>query len=203
MPRRKGPPKREILPDPLFRDVDEKRAVEVAKLVNIVMKDGKKSVAENIVRDALSIALTMRKEYDHKASGAAPKKEPMCEGRGHRARIAKSCNVRYKENDRAREEVLALFEKAMENICPNIEVRARRVGGSVYQVPTAVEKDRSHALGRRALVQIARSRGEHDAALSLGAELFAATQGHGGTVKIKENMLASAKANEVNAHYRW
>lgn len=203
MPRKKSPPKRDILPDPLFHEVDFKQAVGIAKLVNIVMKGGKKAIAENIVRDALSIALTMQRAQDRKGAGAAGKSDEMCEGRGHRRRIAKSCDVRDEKNTHAREDSLALYKAALENVSPTVEVKSKRVGGSTYQVPTPVDKDRQEALGRRALVDNALKRSEYGMPLSLGAEIFAAAQGHGGAVKARDNMLASAKANEVNAHYRW
>jgi small subunit ribosomal protein S7 len=156
MPRKGHIPKREVLPDPVYHD---KR---VAKLVNNVMLDGKKQLAQRIVYDAFDI-------------------------------IA----------DRTGQNPLEVFEKALENIMPVLEVKARRVGGSNYQVPIEVRPDRRQTLALRWLVDAARKRNERTMKERLANEILDATNDTGAAFKRKEEIHRIAEANRAFAHYRW
>jgi small subunit ribosomal protein S7 len=156
MPRRREVPKREILPDPRFH------RVEIARFINKLMYDGKRSVAEKIMYGALD-------------------------------RI----------KDRTGEDPLKVFEKAMDNVRPSIEVKSRRVGGSTYQVPVEIRAERRRALAMRWLIGYARSRGEKTMAERLAAEFLDASGGRGASVKKKEDTHRMAEANKAFAHYRW
>ncbi len=156
MPRKGHIPKREVLPDPVYHD---KR---VAKLVNNVMLDGKKQLAQRIVYDAFDI-------------------------------IA----------DRTGQNPLEVFEKALENIMPVLEVKARRVGGSNYQVPIEVRPDRRQTLALRWLVDAARKRNERTMKERLANEILDATNETGAAFKRKEEIHRIAEANRAFAHYRW
>ena len=101
------------------------------------------------------------------------------------------------------EEPTAIFEKAMSNIKPALEVKSRRVGGANYQVPIEVKADRSQALGLRWLVQYARLRGGHTMAENLANEIIDAANGVGAAVKKREDTHKMAEANKAFAHYRW
>ena len=101
------------------------------------------------------------------------------------------------------QEPLEVFNKALDNIKPALEVRSRRVGGANYQVPTEVRDDRSQALGLRWLVQYARLRGGKTMADKLANEIIDASNGTGGAVKKKEDTHRMAEANKAFAHYRW
>ncbi|MCI9110664.1 MAG: 30S ribosomal protein S7 [Bacilli bacterium] len=101
------------------------------------------------------------------------------------------------------EEPTAIFEKAMSNIKPALEVKSRRVGGANYQVPIEVKADRSQALGLRWLVQYARLRGGHTMAENLANEIIDAANGVGAAVKKREDTHRMAEANKAFAHYRW
>jgi small subunit ribosomal protein S7 len=155
MPRRRVPPRRECLPDPKFG------SVTLAKFMNHVMKDGKKSTAERIVYGAL---------------GA----------------------ISEKGND-----PLKVFESALENIAPLVEVKSRRVGGATYQVPVEVRPERRNALSMRWLVEYARARGEKSMALRLAGEILDASQGRGSAVKKREDVHRMAEANRAFSHYRF
>ena len=98
---------------------------------------------------------------------------------------------------------LELFQQALTNVKPVVEVKSRRVGGSTYQVPIEVRANRRVALGIRWLISYASSRGEHTMAEKLGAELIAAAKGEGASVKKKEDTHRMAEANKAFAHYRW
>ena len=98
---------------------------------------------------------------------------------------------------------LDVFQQALNNVKPVVEVKSRRVGGSTYQVPVEVRSDRRVALGIRWLILYASSRGEHTMAEKLGAEMIAAAKGDGGAVKKKEDTHRMAEANKAFAHYRW
>ena len=100
-------------------------------------------------------------------------------------------------------EPLEVFEKAMENIKPALEVKSRRVGGANYSVPVEIRADRSQALGLRWLVQYARLRGGHSMAENLANEIIDASNGVGAAVKKKEDTHRMAEANKAFAHYRW
>ncbi|NLV98847.1 MAG: 30S ribosomal protein S7 [Clostridiaceae bacterium] len=156
MPRKGHIPKREVLPDPVYHD---KR---VAKLVNNVMLDGKKQLAQRIVYDAFDI-------------------------------IA----------DRTGQNPLEVFEKALENIMPVLEVKARRVGGSNYQVPIEVRPDRRQTLALRWLVDAARKRNERTMKERLANEILDATNDTGAAFKRTEEIHRIAEANRAFAHYRW
>lgn len=156
MPRRGNIPKREILPDPIYG------SVVVAKLINNIMLDGKKGVAQKIVYDAFDI-------------------------------------IKAKTG----EEPLEVFEKAMNNIMPQVEVKARRVGGANYQVPMEVRPERRQTLGLRWLTRYTRLRGERTMSQRLASELMDAANGQGGTVKKKEDAHRMAEANRAFAHYRF
>jgi small subunit ribosomal protein S7 len=156
MPRRRVVGQRKILPDPKFG------SQLLAKFMNVVMLDGKKSTAEKIVYGALEIVA-------EKASKAH----------------------------------LEVFEEALDNIRPTVEVKSRRVGGSTYQVPVEVRPVRRNALGMRWLVDAARKRGEKSMAQRLAAEMLDAADNKGSAVKKREDVHRMAEANKAFAHYRW
>ena len=105
--------------------------------------------------------------------------------------------------ERTNEDPMNIFEKAMENIKPALEVKSRRVGGSNYQVPIEVSPARSQALAIRWLVKYARERGGKGMAENLASELIDASNGTGGAVKKREDTHRMAEANKAFAHYRW
>ena len=148
--------KRDVLADPIYN------SKLVTKLINTIMIDGKKGVAQTILYDAFE----MVKEKTNK--------EPM-----------------------------EVFEKALANIKPALEVKSRRVGGANYQVPVEVKADRSQALGLRWLVNYARLRNGHTMAENLANEIIDASNGVGAAVKKREDMHRMAEANKAFAHYRW
>ncbi|MGI5879597.1 MAG: 30S ribosomal protein S7 [Syntrophomonadaceae bacterium] len=156
MPRKGPVPKRVVLPDPIYN------SLVFTKLVNQVMWDGKKSLAEQICYGAFEII----------------------------------------ENKMGKDPV-EVFEQAMKNITPIVEVRARRVGGANYQVPVEVRPDRRQTLAIRWLVGYARKRGEKTMAQRLAGELMDAYNGTGGSVKKREDTHKMAEANKAFAHYRW
>ena len=156
MSRRGQISKRDVLPDPLYN------SKLVTKLVNNVMLDGKKGVAQKIVYDAFA-------EVEAKVGQNA----------------------------------LEVFTEALENIMPVLEVKARRVGGSNYQVPMEVRPERRQTLGLRWIVAYARTRGERTMAERLAAEIMDAKAGMGGAFKKKEDTHKMAEANKAFAHYRF
>lgn len=156
MPRRRVIATRKVLPDPKFG------SETLAKFVNVVMVDGKKSVAEKIVYGALNTAA-----------------------------------------EKSSKEALDIFEVALENIRPSVEVKSRRVGGSTYQVPVEVRPSRRNALAMRWLVEASRKRGEKSMALRLAGELVDAADNKGSAVKKREDVHRMADANKAFAHYRW
>lgn len=156
MPRKGAVPKREVLPDPIYN------SKKVTKLINQVMLDGKKGIAEKAVYGAFDII--------REKTG----KEPM-----------------------------EVFEEAMKNVMPVLEVKARRVGGANYQVPVEVRADRRQTLGIRWLVTYARKRGEKTMDKKLAGELMDAANNTGGSVKKREDTHKMAEANKAFAHYRW
>ena len=157
MPRRRVVGQRKILPDPKFHNE------LLAKFINILMVDGKKSTAEKIVYGALDILTEKNSEKTH----------------------------------------LELFETALENIRPQVEVKSRRVGGSTYQVPVEVRPVRRNALAMRWLVDAARKRGEKSMAQRLANEMLDASDSKGSAVKKREDVHRMAEANKAFAHYRW
>ena len=156
MPRKGNTPKREVLPDPVYG------SVVVAKLINSIMLDGKKGVAQTIVYEAFD-----------------------------------------KIKDKTGEEPLEVFEKAMNNIMPVLEVKARRIGGANYQVPIEVRPERRQTLGIRWLTSYTRARGERTMADRLAAELMDAANNTGASVKKKEDTHRMAEANKAFAHFRF
>ncbi len=156
MPRRGFVPKREILPDPMYN------SKLVSKLINSVMYDGKKGVAQKIVYGAFDIV--------KEKSGKDP---------------------------------LEVYQEAMENIMPLLEVKARRVGGSNYQVPLEVRPERRQTLGLRWLTAYARTRSEKTMKERLANEILDAVNGQGGAVKKKEDTHKMAEANKAFAHFKW
>ncbi|MDG1732176.1 MAG: 30S ribosomal protein S7 [Thalassotalea sp.] len=157
MPRRRVVGQRKILPDPKFKNE------LLAKFINILMVDGKKSTAEKIVYGALDILTEKNTDKEH----------------------------------------LELFETALDNIRPQVEVKSRRVGGSTYQVPVEVRPVRRNALAMRWLVDAARKRGEKSMAQRLANEMLDASDNKGSAVKKREDVHRMAEANKAFAHYRW
>ena len=104
---------------------------------------------------------------------------------------------------KAKEDPLALFKKAVNNVKPVVEVKSRRVGGSTYQVPTEVKPGRSQALSLRWIISYSKQRGEKSMAAKLAGELLDAANGRGGAIKKKEDTHRMAEANKAFAHYRW
>ena len=156
MPRKGHTQKRDVLADPLYGDK------VVTKLVNNIMLDGKKGVAQKIVYGAF---------------------EKVAEKSGKPA--------------------MEVFEEAMNNIMPALEVKARRIGGATYQVPIEVRPERRQALALRWLTLYSRKRGEKTMEERLGNEIFDAASNTGATVKKKEDMHKMADANKAFAHYRF
>ncbi len=157
MPRRREVPKRQILPDPLYQ------SQLVSKFVNVLMKDGKKSVAERILYDALNTIKERTGEEDP----------------------------------------VPVFQKAIDNVKPAVEVKSRRVGGSTYQVPIEVRPARKLALAMRWLIQAAKGRSEKTMRLRLAGELLDAAENRGVAIKRKEDTHRMAEANRAFSHYRW
>ncbi|MBW1956088.1 MAG: 30S ribosomal protein S7 [Deltaproteobacteria bacterium] len=156
MPRRREVPVREIIADSRY---DSKL---VARFINALMKDGKKSTAEGVLYGAFDI-------------------------------IEKKLN----------ESPMKVFEQALDNVKPIIEVKSRRVGGSTYQVPTEIRPSRRTALGIRWVISYARGRSEKGMARKLAGELMDAANQRGASVKKKEDTHKMAEANKAFAHYRW
>lgn len=156
MPRRGQISKRDVLPDPLYN------SKLVTKLINNIMYDGKKGVAQKIVYDAFAIV--------ESKLGRNP---------------------------------LEAFNEALENVMPVLEVKARRVGGSTYQVPMEVRAERRQTLGLRWITTYSRTRGERTMAERLAAEIIDAINSAGGAFKKKEETHRMAEANKAFAHYRW
>ena len=154
--RKKRAAKRQVTPDAKFNDV------LVARLINNVLKKGKKHQARSIVYGALDIA-----EKKGKGSG------------------------------------LDIFRKAVENVKPVLEIRARRVGGATYQIPTEVRADRSIALAMRWLIAYANERKDKSMSLKLASEILAAAGNEGNAVKKKEDTHKMAEANKAFAHFKW
>ena len=156
MPRRGNVPRRDVLPDPLYG------SKMVTRLINSIMYDGKRGVAQKIVYSAFDI-------------------------------------VREKTGN----DPLEMFEKALDNIMPELEVKARRVGGSTYQVPMEVRPARRTTLGLRWLVGFSRQRNERTMRERLANEIMDAVNGNGSAVKRREDTHRMAEANRAFAHYRY
>jgi small subunit ribosomal protein S7 len=156
MPRRREVSKRHILPDPKFG------SETLAKFVNILMLDGKKSTAEKIIYGALDLV-----------------------------------------SERTKNDPIEVFESALENVRPTVEVKSRRVGGATYQVPVEVRPNRRTALAMRWLVEASRKRGEKSMGIRLAGELIDAAENRGTAVKKREDTHRMAEANKAFAHYRY
>ncbi len=156
MPRRGFIPKREVLPDPIYG------TVTVTKLINQIMLDGKRGVAQQVCYQAFDII----KEKTGKEPGD-------------------------------------VFQEALNNVMPQLEVKARRVGGATYQVPIEIRPERRQTLGLRWLVDFSRKRGERTMAERLALELIDASNSAGKAFGRKEEMHRMAESNKAFAHYRW
>ena len=154
--RKRRAVKRDVLPDSVYN------SKVVTRLVNTIMKDGKKGTSQTIVYDAFDIIKKTTKE-----------------------------------------EPIEVYNKALENIRPALEVKSRRVGGSNYQVPIEISDDRSQALALRWLVNYAKLRNGKGMAVNLANEIMDAAKGVGGAVKKREDTHKMAEANKAFAHYRW
>ena len=156
MPRKGSVPKREVLPDPIYG------SVVFTKLVNQIMLDGKKSVAERICYGALDII-----------------------------------------KEKTERDPMEVFNEAMENVMPVLEVKARRVGGANYQVPIEVRPDRRQTLAIRWIANYTRKRSGKSMEQKLANELMDAATGTGASVKKREDTHKMAEANKAFAHYKW
>ena len=156
MPRRGSISKRDVLPDPMYN------SKLVTKLINNVMYDGKKGVAQTIVYDAFTMI-----------------------------------------EEKVGQNALEVFQAALDNIKPELEVKARRVGGSTYQVPMEVKADRQQTLALRWLIAYSRNRSERTMAERLAGEIVDAKNSMGGAFKKKEETHRMAEANKAFAHYRY
>jgi len=156
MPRKGHIAKRDVLVDPIYN------SKLVTRLINKIMLDGKKGVAQNILYNAFDIV--------EKKTGQQP---------------------------------MEVFEKALDNVMPELELKLRRVGGANYQVPVEVSDERRLTLGLRWLVNYARLRSERTMEERLAAEIIDASNGTGQSVKKKDDTHKMAEANKAFAHYRW
>ena len=156
MPRKGHTVKRDVLADPIYN------SKIVTKLINNIMLDGKKGVAQKIVYGAFEIV-----------------------------------------EEKTGRPALEVFQEALDNIMPELEVKARRVGGSTYQVPIEVRPERRQTLGLRWLTKYTRARGERTMAERLAKELMDAANNTGASVKKKEDTHKMAEANKAFAHFRW
>ena len=192
MSRRKAAPKRTIMPDPLFH------SDLLAKFINSVMCDGKKSIAEKIVYGALDHVFEKVKVQGQQEGLLSDE-----DGEGGQGGAALDMNSTIRDSKAARDVALAVFKKALENVTPSVEVKSRRVGGSTYQVPMEIRAVRRRTLAMRWLVEYSSKRGEKSMAIKLGNEILDAYALRGGSVKKREDVHRMAKANQAFAHYRW
>ncbi|TAK75038.1 MAG: 30S ribosomal protein S7 [Gammaproteobacteria bacterium] len=189
MPRRKAAIKREVLPDPLYG------SDQVAKFINVVMRRGKKSIAEKIVYSALSLLSDrLKKEGKSDTKG---------DGEGEGGKGKKTGGAKGHTSSHSHDDVLEALRRALTSVAPTVEVKSRRVGGATYQVPVEVAGDRGLALAMRWVVQAAKTRAEKTMALRLAAEMYEACMGRGAAVKTRDDVHRMAKANQAFAHYRW
>ena len=156
MSRKKTQPKKKIVPDPKFN------SVIIPKLINNIMYDGKKTVAEKIVYDAID-----------------------------------------KIKSKSKDEPITVFNDAINNVRPTVEVRSRRVGGATYQVPVEVKAKRSQALALRWIIDASRKRKDKNMSDKLFNEIFDAYQNRGSAIKKKEDTHKMAESNKAFAHFRW
>ncbi len=178
-----------MLPDPLYG------SERLARFINVVMREGKRSIAERIVYTALE-EVSKRLKKSKSATGSGKKTEGEDGSEGMSTGSGKSQPAFNKE-------VMDIFDKALNNIRPTVEVKSRRVGGATYQVPVEVDTDRGIALAMRWIVKASKDRGEKTMILRLAAEMFEAYEGRGASVKVRDDMHRMAKANQAFAHYRW
>lgn len=157
MSRRSAAQAREILGDPKYH------CKVISKFINVLMVDGKKSIAEKIVYDALKLVSKKAEARD----GVAPEQ--------------------------------VVFYKALENVCPSVEIKSKRLGGATYQIPVSVPESRRKALGFRYIVEAARKRGEKGMVLRLAGELADAFDLKGAAVKKREDVTKMAMANQAFA----
>jgi small subunit ribosomal protein S7 len=186
MSRRSAARKREVMPDPLFY------SKVVAKLVNCVMLDGKKSIAERIVYGALG-----------RIAGDRDRDDQGGEAGGEAAGNATGGALIALLSEGRKKIIIETLKKALDNVSPRVEVKPRRVGGSTYQVPVEVRADRRDAVGMRLLVTSASKRSELTMGERLANEIKDAAQNRGGAVKRREDIHKMAEANKAFAHYRW
>lgn len=196
MPRRKAAIKREALPDPLYG------SEQITRLVNVVMREGKKSIAEKIVYTALT-SLVERLKKEHKASDAEGEGDSGKGGKGKRTTSTVKSKTTVVVGAEGGEEVLDALKKCLGNVAPTVEVKSRRVGGATYQVPVEVASDRGFALAMRWVVDAAKTRAEKTMSQRLAAELYEAYMGRGASIKTRDDVHRMAKANQAFAHYRW
>ena len=156
MPRRGNVAKRDVLPDPMYN------SKLVTRLINNIMYDGKKGVAQKIVYEAFEIV-----------------------------------------EEKTGKNALEVFEQAMENVMPSLEVKARRVGGANYQVPIEVRPERRQTLGQRWMASYSRLRSDKTMKERLAGEILDALNGAGGAAKKRDDTHKMAEANKAFAHYRW
>ena len=156
MSRKKTQPKKVVIPDPIFN------STIIPKLINSIMFDGKKVVAEKIVYEAIE-------------------------------------KIKLK----TKEEPINVFNEAINNIKPTVEVRSRRVGGATYQVPVEVKSNRAQALAIRWLVDASRKRKDKHMSDKIFNELYDAYERKGAAVKKREDVHKMAESNKAFAHFRW
>ena len=156
MSRKKTQPKKNVIPDPKFK------SIIIPKLINSIMFDGKKNVAEKIVYEAIE-----------------------------------------KIKKKSKDEPIKIFNEAINNIKPTVEVRSRRVGGATYQVPVEVKNKRAQALAIRWLVDSARKRKDKNMSDRIFNELYDAYEKKGAAVKKREDVHKMAESNKAFAHFRW
>ena len=154
--RKRRAEQRDVLPDPIYN------SKVITKLINQIMRDGKKGTAQRILYDAFDII-----------------------------------------KEKTGEDAMDVFNRAMDNIKPLLEVKSRRVGGASYQVPIEVKPDRARALAFRWLINYSRLRGGKSMAENLANEIIDASNGVGASVKKKEDTHKMAEANKAFAHFRW
>ena len=156
MSRKKRAPKKNQVIDPIYK------SVIIPKLVNSIMNDGKKTIAEKIIYDAID-----------------------------------------KIKSKSKEEPINIFNEAINNLRPTVEVRSRRVGGATYQVPVEVKSKRSQALALRWLVEASRKRKDKQMSDKIFNEIYDAYQNKGSAIKKKEDTHKMAESNKAFAHFRW
>ncbi len=195
MPRRKKAPKRSILPDPLFH------SIPLAKFINSVMCNGKKSLAEGIVYGALDDVVQKLQSTGKAADVISQNDVNTKMSSSKEERSVSVSDIRVSEE--ARVIALSAFKKALDNITPLVEVKSRRVGGSTYQVPVEIQSTRRTALAMRWLVEYSSQRNEKTMVIRLSNEIMDALNNRGGAVRKRDDVHRMAKANQAFAHYRW